>query len=571
MQKKICSWKIAYGLLGVLAILLFLRAFFGVDYTDESFYFALAKRFARGDQILIDEWFPTQLIGVLLLPFYQLYVTICSSQEGIILCARLCYVCFSVLIAGYMLSVFRKEGRDCVYSILASAMFCIYVRASIGTFSYYSLGLETFLLFLLLWTDGRHARRPEWRWILAGINFSISVICMPYMVLLFLVLTICYLYKRKRFLPEKDGICFCLGVVAVSIFFFSWIGFDLFLGLQNIPKILMDPQHQGNLWEKWMGIVNYLCFIYLKFTWPLYGLTFVMGICIYKKVFSKQKWFFLYRGLVYFEFLLQAVYVRTFFEGGIVLAVLLLAVQIWLVSHDSIRTKQMEQLFLFAGLGFGVVWILGSNVGIRVLNMGVLLADVWALNILFEDSKEGKKIFRYLRDGVIIILFGVLILNRFLDVYRDSAIWNLDTQVSRGSMKYLFTTAQRAEEYEMAVQELDKYTTTEDRLAVTGLNPWIYLESPASCGAYSVWKVDFTEERNWFYYKKYPENTPNVIFLLKDGYGKYDAWKYSSHGSNSEGNQVAEIDGYLREWKQMQKWDIQHKKSGVFYILRDGR
>ena len=94
MQKLRCSWKTAYGCLGVLAVLLIFRAFFGVDYTDESFYFALAKRFAMGDQILVDEWFPTQLIGVLLLPFYRLYVGLCGSQEGIILADRLCYVGF---------------------------------------------------------------------------------------------------------------------------------------------------------------------------------------------------------------------------------------------------------------------------------------------------------------------------------------------------------------------------------------------------------------------------------------------------------------------------------------------
>lgn len=565
MQKKVCSWNIAYGLLGVLALLLLLRAFFGVDDTDESFYFALAKRFARGDQILIDEWFPTQLIGILLLPFYQLYVKLCGNQEGIILCARLCYVCFSVFIAGYMLFVFRKEGRKCGYSFLASIMFCIYVRANIGTFSYYSLGLETFLLFLLLWTDGKHARRPEWRWILAGVNFSISVICMPYMVLLFLIITICYLSNRRQLIPGKDGICFCLGIVVALVVFLGGVGFDLFFGLQNVPQILMDPLHQGTIWEKWTDMAIYLCFTYLKFTWPLYGLTFIVGIYLRKRAIRQQKWHILYKGIVYFEFFVQTVYVRTFFEGGIVVAVLLLAVQIWLISYSSARDSRMEQLFLVAGLGFGFIWVLGSNVGIRVLNMGVLLADVWALHVLLEDSQESAKIFRYLRSGVVAILFGVLILNRFMDVYRDSAIWNLDTQINKGSMKYLFTTAQRAEEYELAVEELNKYTTTEDNLAVPGLNPWIYLEAPASCGAYSVWVVDFTDGRNWVYYDKYPENIPDVIFLLKDGYGKYNAWRYSSHGTNPQGKKGVEIEGYLKELMQKQQTEIITGNIGTFY------
>ncbi len=567
MQKLRCSWKTAYGCLGVLAVLLIFRAFFGVDYTDESFYFALAKRFAMGDQILVDEWFPTQLIGVLLLPFYRLYVGLCGSQEGIILAARLCYVGFSVLVAGYMLAVFRKESRSCGYSFLAAAMCCIYVRAGIGTFSYYSLGLETFLLFLLLWTDGKHAKRPEILWVLAGVNFSISVICMPYLVLVFGVLVVVYLWRRKRVWPEKDGICFCLGIALISAFFFVGIGPDLIKGFQNIPKILMDPLHQGTVWEKLTDMMSYLCFTYLKYTWPLYGVTFVTGIAVWRKKISQQKWIFFYKGIVYLEFFVQAVYVRNFFEGGIIVAVLLLAVQIWLASTPSPKEHSMERLFLSAGLGFSVVWILGSNVGIRVLNMGVLLADIWALYVLLEDSKKGEKIFCYLRDGVIILLFGVLILNRFLDVYRDSAIWRLDTQVSRGSMKYLFTTAHRAEEYEQTIQELERYMTKEDRLAVPGLHPWIYLEAPARCGAYSVWKVDFTDERNWSYYKKYTENIPSIVLVLKDGYGRYDAWRYTSHGSNPEGSLSVPAEGYLEELIQMKQGEQITGSTGIFYKI----
>lgn len=564
MQRKICSFKMAYICLGVLGALLLLRAFFGVDYTDESFYFALAKRFYQGDKILIDEWFPTQLIGVLLLPFYRIYVWLHGNQEGIILCARLCYVLFSVLTAEYMLSVFQKEGRSCGYSLLVSAFFCIYVRASIGTFSYYSLGLLSFLLFLLFLIDAKHTKRPEWKWILSGINFSISVICMPYLVLFFLIMVLLYLYRRKSLLPGREGVFFILGILIVCILFFQGVGSSIFLGFKNIPEILMDPQHQGSIGEKLISFLIYMCFTYLKFTWPLYVLTMAAGFYSYKKKIQNQRWMLFYRGVVYLEFFVQAAYVRTFFEGGIVFAVLLLAIQLWLIQ-PSIGNRNTERMFLVAGLGFGLIWILGSNVGIRVFNMGTLLADVWAIQVLYEDTKKGARLFRYLRNGVVVLLLGVLLLNRFLDVYRDSAIWNLDTQITKGSMKYLFTTEKRATEYELAVEELAQYTTEEDRLAVPGANSWLYLDAPALCGAYSVWKVDFTEERNWSYYEKVPENNPSVVYLLDASYGSYTAWKYSSHGSNRKGNEGVVIEGYLEELIQKQMKKPIAGKTGIFY------
>ena len=61
------------------------RAFYGLDWTDESYYLAVTKRFFQGDRPFREEWFTTQLIGVLLLPLYSLYHGVTGGTEGILL------------------------------------------------------------------------------------------------------------------------------------------------------------------------------------------------------------------------------------------------------------------------------------------------------------------------------------------------------------------------------------------------------------------------------------------------------------------------------------------------------
>lgn len=568
MQKIALTWKRAYILLGVGMILLMARSFFGIDYTDESFYFALAKRFSQGDALLVDEWFPTQLIGALLLPLYKLYLGIFGNSEGIILCSRILYVLFACIVSAYMLGVFRKRGESCGYSLCVAMMLCIYVRAGIGTFSYYSLGLETFLLAILLLMDGENSFSPILKWVLAGINFSISVVCMPYMVLFFIVFVIVLFAKRQLFSDDKKYGYIFGGILISGMVFLAFFGGQILQGVGNFQEILMDPAHQGSIFEKVTDIIFYLCFIYLKYTWPLYMSTFIGGLIIRFKRIQNQKIQNAYRMVVYLEFLIQALYSRTYFEGGIIFAFLLLALQIQLMNLQ-IRDSQLEKYFLVPGIAFSFIWIIGSNVMMRVFNMGCLLADVWALKIILEDSKNIKTYFRYLRNLSVFLLFGVLLINRFFDVYRDNVIWDLDTQVTCGSMKGIFTTEDRAEEYETVVQELRMYTSENDRLAVLGLNPWVYLEAPSQCGAYSVWHVDFTDERNYSYYKKYPENIPNVIFLLNPSYGKFSGWRFGSQGSNTEGSGVAEVDGYLKMLLEEKEYETLECSGGTFYRVKE--
>ena len=80
LKKRYGEQKITFLFCAVICfmgLVLCFRVHFGVDFTDESHYLALAKRFSQGDRPFREEWFPTQIIGILLLPFFNIYTRNC--------------------------------------------------------------------------------------------------------------------------------------------------------------------------------------------------------------------------------------------------------------------------------------------------------------------------------------------------------------------------------------------------------------------------------------------------------------------------------------------------------------
>ncbi|MCR5222307.1 MAG: hypothetical protein K6D90_05545, partial [Lachnospiraceae bacterium] len=96
-------------LLILSALILLIRAFYGFCWSDETFYYSIAYRFLQGDAPFFEEWYPTQLNSIFLMPFVALYRLIAGSNDGIILTFRILYVLVSFLIAWQLFRVMEKE------------------------------------------------------------------------------------------------------------------------------------------------------------------------------------------------------------------------------------------------------------------------------------------------------------------------------------------------------------------------------------------------------------------------------------------------------------------------------
>lgn len=552
---------IPYILILAGCLLMLFRTVYGLDFTDESYYIAVAKRFSMGDRPFLEEWYTTQLIGVLLQPLYVTYCRVNGSQDGVILFFRICYVIFSGSISVILFNKLRKTEK--VYAstaICAALLYLFYVRGSIPTLSYYSIGLGTFLIFVLFYNK----KQGSWNNFIAGISFAVSVLCMPYMAAYFIGIVVCDLISCMK---NKEKFCFYFysGIILSAVIFLClWIDLTSLKEIaDNLSYILQDPTHSEPWWS---SVLSFIVFMkktfYRELIWLLLGefLAIVWWYVFKHKDAGIKKTL---KVIAYFLFFIHVVYVRTFFEGGILIGFLVLAAQVALLNGQAELT--LAKKYLFPGIMFGVIWVCGSNVGQRVFNMGCLIADIWAFQIIWEDIRHSRGVEKIIKYVSPILLVGVILLIRMFDIYRDSTVSLLNTCITDGSAKGIYTTAERSKDYMNLLSELNKYTTNEDKLVSSNLYPIVYLDSLAECGTYTVGPLHLEDKRAWEYYKRYPEKIPTVIFIMNPEYGKYQAWRYSSHMSGVSEEKV-ELSGWFAELVEKEGYQTYEEDCGIFYV-----
>lgn len=217
------------------------------------------------------------------------------------------------------------------------------------------------------------------------------------------------------------------------------------------------------------------------------------------------------------------------------------------------------------GLCFGGVWILGSNVGERVMNMSFLFMNIWAICFFINISCKYGKFAKTIMQLPVYLLVCVLFVIRFFDIYRDGSLWNLRYQISSGCMKGIYTEENRGKLYEKTVEMLHINVTNDDVIVVIGCNPWIYIDVSGKCGAYTTWNIADGEELLSIYYEKNPEKIPSIIINVSKELGVYESWKYSSHGNGLHEPKELKIGILLSEIIEEGKYRCIEKMGNVIY------
>lgn len=559
-------------LLGTGSVLIW-RSFYGMDLTDETFYLAAARRFYDGAMVFKDDWNRGQLFGLLMLPFYSIYMFIQGNNEGIILCSRILFVILELFVAAFLWKILIRNTGSFGAALSTSLCVLVYARGNIITMSYYNLGFLTFLLAVLWWSKAERGQEKKLFYLLSGFNFAVSVVCMPYMVLLFFVLLGVGIFWRLKNDAVRCRRVFWwfAGILFAAVVFLLYFGRLIpWKELQEyVPIIFQDPGlEKDGILEQFLNLFRYIGTVFLKYTWPVYAVTFVLSVLDGKRVLKNEVIHKLLPWLLAAEFFVQSIYVRTYFEGGVVLVLFLLALQMQFLYPEH-RLKWMEHHFLIPGLLFAVPWVLGSNVGERVINMSILLMDIWGICFLWTVFQRHQRKNCYLAIKISVFwMFMVLFLIRIFDVYRDGSIERLNYSVSCGCMKGIYTEENRGNAYEQMVNLLLEETDDKDRIVTPGTNPWVYLDAPASCGAYTVWNFDNGESVLRQYYEKFPEYIPDKILLVPEEVSVYESWRFSSHGSGWNREEQAAVGGILGEIIESGNYVCLEKSGAKLYSNR---
>src|SRR3954447_23164871 len=168
---SLLAWFVALGALRY-------RIPYGVDHRDEAFYSELPYSFLIGSRTYLDERTVHQNAGVLLLPFYRIYLSIAGSADGLILFNRYLYFVYAGCCS---LLVYRLLARISNFSTAcwAAALVVVFGYFNLFALSYNTLGAFGFLCGTLLSAHALLGPRPGWGLFAANLFFLSAVFSYP--------------------------------------------------------------------------------------------------------------------------------------------------------------------------------------------------------------------------------------------------------------------------------------------------------------------------------------------------------------------------------------------------------
>jgi hypothetical protein len=174
----------AVAILVVLAVALatWIRLHFGIDVSDESYYVAMARRFALGDRPLIDEFSPHQSAALLPALFVWLRGRFVPGAEGLVLYTRVLYFGLGLLVWRELHRSLRGPfGSEA--ALLAGGLFAAFIPFNIPNLSYNTLGCGFFALGCFVATRATLGSAGRGTLAAAGLAQGLAALAYPTLIL----------------------------------------------------------------------------------------------------------------------------------------------------------------------------------------------------------------------------------------------------------------------------------------------------------------------------------------------------------------------------------------------------
>lgn len=548
-----------YILILLGAVFMYYRARFSFCASDEAFYASTTNRFLQGDAIFVHEWFPTQLVSLILLPIHGAFKIITGSNNGILLFMRHVYVIFSTFssIAIYRL-INKKYDRVC--SCICALFVLFYAHLNIATLSYYTLSFHFFLIAMLLIMDDKKSS-----YILSGICFALAVLSLPSLALVYFISMAVYAVYfvfcklRHKTVLYLDRVLYSLaGIIipAVIVLLYVLPTSGLFGLTDNLTYVLSDEEHITSVVAPFKKFFTAVIDVFGTSVYLTIVLTFAsIVIFIYRDILKKTaSWL---TSVVISLFILDIF--LAFYNFRFVLNhtgyISTLIVMFALPAFFLAQRKNYELFFLvfIGGMTFSMVYSYSSNGDLYVLSIGHSIAAIAGFCILFDINKGALKsdFWKILLTAFCIACIIITFYHRCFYIYRDAPVFCLTEKITEGPAEGLYTTKEHKEQYDSILSVIEK-NETDGYVFFTKLLPWGYLATEEKCGAPTTWRTKFSSERLRLYYSKNPERIPDTIYILPEDTGKYDtcgdvvADPYPNENDTESGILHEIIDNYER-------------------------
>ncbi len=554
-------------LLILCALILVVRAFYGFCWSDETFYYSISYRFLQGDAPFYEEWYPTQLNSIFLIPPVALYRLIAGGTDGIILTFRILYVIASFGIAVMIHRVLSKETSSHT-ALFTALLFLFYTHLNIVTFSYYAVSVLAGVLSMLCILHYLHVRTyaEADRFLLcAGAAFAVFILSMPSMVLFYVLCVFAVLIAlaltKAPFLHEKArsvlaelklfhiwlyhffGIC--LVAVPFSVYFFTHVSAPNLIS--SLAYVLTDEEHEPTT----MYVTFRKCFsnlseaygIFIKIFYLLFALSLLCFILKRQKTVREHFTHLLLRLECVIAAADVVVFAGMFFKGWghtgyVQIALLLFSLPLFFLD----RSPNVKLFLLFVVLGgcmaFSYTYT-SSGSPLYTESIGFALASVvspafimhYTNDLLSKLNRPSLKVVLHSVSCCVILMTLLMTMTlRMTNIYRDDLPQNLTARIPDGPAAGIMTSPAHLNDYSTVLSTIETCCTRSaypdgehNLLLISKLLPWGYLCSDMKCASPYSWRSPVASERLSLYYGIHPDRYPDVVLVLDDHFGSYEA------------------------------------------------
>ncbi|WP_022768226.1 hypothetical protein [Butyrivibrio sp. NC2007] len=509
----------------VIVIALVFRCFYGLGLTfsDEFAQPAAVKRYLSGDRLFIDDWHtPTMMLGFVI----SRIVGFLPINGISVIQLRMIYVCFQFAIAGILLFAMGWKdscSRVCVLAYLLSTPYGIMSN------SYNTVSIGGFLVFLTLFLK-KDKKTTD---VLAGVSLAFAAVSIPYVAgiyFLYVFVTIVMLIKRKenKLFCLKRLLWLSLGIMILFIPFCVNIltrgSFQEYTG--NIGYILNDAEHNEGLLFKLIRSQYQIIRIYWRAWLPL---AFIDIIIVAKKKLSDAG---MKKGLAYMLTSAAIIYTTlrfAFVYGSVSINLMIVPMFFWgletvillVIWKIPLKDYSDEIIWLIAGFLFALCDYLATNTEMLSMSAMFIVSALAAIQINIRFYQKELLHEHFIQSIIPKITIAVFLLSLFIlrmtFIWGDEGITELNTRITSGIAKGIYTTGDNANEYYRLCNIIrDAAIDEKESVLILPMSPFLYMVSDGVVAAPYVarFEADVNELRS--YYDIHDYKLPDKVVAIKD-------------------------------------------------------
>jgi hypothetical protein len=493
-KDRYAFWSLSISITVVL--LVFNRTFYGIDFTDESFYLSIPYRFVLGDRPFIDEYSIAQLQALIMFPIVKVYYSVIGNIDYIMLFMRILYVLFTCIVAGVAFSCL-KQFIWWQIALPISLIPIVFVPANVLNFSYNTLGIGFFTMGCFLCLSFLMKDKRKVTLVLGAVCHSLTIIAYPTLIATIIVYFFILLYLLRE--NRKVIITYIVSGIITMIPFLLVIFPSGYENYNNIHSFLFSLNTTSTGLQKLIAVLT-TCWNKYDQKLLVFILLLIIGIGLKLKV-NQIRYLCLFFPLIPISInnlflsshnpgvITQIIngFVGVYLSMGYMLYYSLFA-PFFLTIID--KNKQIKNLFIgiwVPSVLTGLIIALSSGNG--YLNAGIGLLPASMVTATFLCLVFGSQNKRSMMGAFVSIFMMIFILLFFLynAVYRDESINNLKFRMDTGPFAGLYTSEDKQKYINELVLDLKQYLHKDDKVLFYDNFPAGYLLTKSKPATISTW------------------------------------------------------------------------------------